>query len=423
MPEAEKNVLKNSINNAAEIDDDDEDGSKAEDGDYEDVRCFDEENDLVLTKKDGNRGSGNSPAKPAATNSRISDKKREATANAVPSEAFQGDSSEELATVTRIVAIPWPAAAGKRPPRDMKRLQPHEWYIVCKVMKWGDTPALFVRSSTTADTDFGFYKPPAQFYTYHFQVGDRLQLSQIGYSSSRNKVATSIRVKATQMLPLPEQKLKWIEPPISEVMPSTETKSKKKEKMSAASMPEYGSNPSMIGSSSSPKKKKLKEAHHQMPTLPMSNTAADFAALAQSMSHTSRNSLQHKKKEMPFLQSFGPGSLAHSQASALNVAGQLFFPNPGTPDINRTTSFGIFTSMADFFNNSSQNLLAPPSPNLLGSNSPLIGGQPSMHRIPSGGFSSFGSISSPSTNCPPFLGFPSSSNLNYGTSADQTGGN
>jgi hypothetical protein len=115
--------------------------------------------------------------------------------------------------VSCIVAIPWPVAAGKRPPRDMKRLDVSRWYVVCKVMKWGETPALFMRDFENPETDFGFYKPPVLFHTFPFQVGDQLQLHCVGYSVSRNKIATSIRLRMTIIAPLLEGKAEWTVPP------------------------------------------------------------------------------------------------------------------------------------------------------------------------------------------------------------------
>jgi hypothetical protein len=204
-------------NTSRDLDDDDENGSKAGDGDYEDVRCFDEENDLQIlsttaaavathhlqTTSATSASSSTASAQAAAAltsmaPTHIGGKKETRVNRPHPSPVldFGGMDPAELEVVERIVSIPWPAAAGKRPPRDMKRLDTKLWSVVCKVMKWGDTPALFMRHGTLAEAEveFGFYKPPVLFHTYPFQVGDRLQLTTTGYSASRNKIATAIKV-------------------------------------------------------------------------------------------------------------------------------------------------------------------------------------------------------------------------------------
>lgn len=299
-------------------DDDDEEGSKVEDGDYDDVRCFDEENDLQLHKLGGVNMTGSAAAAIAAAGSLPFNLQQSAipqmsmtgggggptstgllpSAGSLISASFlinaMGPTGAEIASaaaaasllpnaphptlppssknqlnqvrfcggftgvtrlpisepdvetdeylqhVVKVAMMPWPAAAGKRPPRDMKRLNPIHWYIICKVLKWGDTPALFMRGTLHPDTDFGFYKPPTRYYKFPFQVGDRLQVVEIGYSVSRNKIATDIRAKFTKMYPITEEKANWKAPMelelFSDIIREEKIPTSKKPKREAASV-------------------------------------------------------------------------------------------------------------------------------------------------------------------------------------------
>eukprot|EP00511_Aplanochytrium_stocchinoi_P007021 CAMPEP_0204834508 /NCGR_PEP_ID=MMETSP1346-20131115/20025_1 /ASSEMBLY_ACC=CAM_ASM_000771 /TAXON_ID=215587 /ORGANISM="Aplanochytrium stocchinoi, Strain GSBS06" /LENGTH=327 /DNA_ID=CAMNT_0051967867 /DNA_START=775 /DNA_END=1758 /DNA_ORIENTATION=+ len=96
-------------------------------------------------------------------------------------------------------------SVGKTPPRDMKRLSPDTWYIVTKVANWGDAPALFLVSEEEKSKDekskAEFFKPPKAYWTARFHVGDKVKLSKVGYSASRNLVAIEIEVEPTKNAP------------------------------------------------------------------------------------------------------------------------------------------------------------------------------------------------------------------------------
>jgi hypothetical protein len=427
-------------NNNDELDDDDEDGSKAEEGDYEDVRHFDEEQDLGPATKSKSSPNKSSPATQPANNT--ANKKGRQT---VITNNADLDSPQALQEVNRIVSIPWPAAAGKRPPRDMKRLDLASWYVVCKVMKWGDTPALFVRGAAKSEDDYGFYKPPAQYYSYHFQIGDRIQVSQLGYSSSRNRVATSIRVKPTHMFEVPMHKMNWVAPPIPDGTIPSESKAKKKEKANLTNNESVGAassssaehyHPHVIfgsGNNSHASSLKRRRIREEVSAPPHRSSLSDLAPAIQNLAQSPMGMGPHGQKRdkiqaFPMfsqqqLYSTGQNGLVGQTGVAGLSAHNIYAFQPATPDINRAGSFSNYLTMDMFA--SSANLLPPSSPNLLGANSPLMGGagQPSMHRIAStGGFGSFSMISSPSTNCPPFsFRFPSASNMSFG--ADPASGN
>jgi hypothetical protein len=421
--------------NQDELDDDDEDGSKAEDGDYEDVKDFDEEDDLGIKKTTPHTVAG-AVTKPTTASSYPMTMRGSGTKKGshAPSNLSGGDldTKEMLTLVERITTIPWPAAAGKRPPRDMKRLDGEEWYVVCKVMKWGDTPALFVRATRKAAEDFGFYKPPAQYYTYHFQVGDRLQLSRVGYSSSRNKVAVSISVKATHMFPVPETKQNWVAPPIPETatVPADHKVLRKKEK--ASRREQYDDDDDNDDEdepprqrATMPKKKRMKEV--MVPNGMIGRNPTDEQHLIHHQLTHSPYGIgpQHGKSKKELSQMMFP---QHTFPNPVNVQQNLsasgYFGFSGTPDLHmqRAGSFSLYMSMPDIFGG-----LPPSSPNLLGSSSPMMGNGPSMHRIAStGAFPSFSSISSP-TNCPPFTTsytFPTNPGvMNYSAPTDAASGN
>jgi hypothetical protein len=393
-----------------ELDDDDEDGSKGED---EEVVAFDEYRDLPPQQ---NMRAKTSPSKPSGYSPTRGGERKKGAGGGPPEDL---DTPDALNHVGQVTGIPWPAAAGKRPPRDMKRLVPGEWYIVCKVMKWGDTPALFVRASRDFTNDNGFYKPPAQYYTYQFQIGDRLQLSQVGYSSSRNKVATSIRVKPTHMSPVPESKMQWVPPPIQD-LPASEPKAKKKNVSNDGDSDDRGGN--------SQKRKKQKEEPPAISAIRVnfgehSPMIQPFSPLGMPNHHQ-----QHGKKDKqlmyPIFQhqtSFGPGS--GGLGTTLMSGGNLF-AFPSTPDLGlpRGQSFSFVNDLLGTA--SSANLMAPQSP-IMGPNSPLMGHQPGMHRIPSIGGSIGGplgsfSINSPSTQLTLNYAFPS--HANFGATTDHTNG-
>eukprot|EP00924_Labyrinthula_sp_SR-Ha-C_P002369 maker-scaffold_16-snap-gene-2.49-mRNA-1 protein AED:0.00 eAED:0.00 QI:331/1/1/1/1/1/2/208/500 len=148
-------------------------------------------------------------------------------------------------------------SVGKRPPKDMKRLDPTYWYEVLRVAKWGDTPALLLTrgdqvdkkllhpvfstyyttagaseqvnvqktvteskqgqiTETSPQTEHkqrtkdspeeqsskkqgepAFYKPPKDFLLFDFRAGDKVRLTRVGYSRSRNLVAQAVAIEPT----------------------------------------------------------------------------------------------------------------------------------------------------------------------------------------------------------------------------------
>jgi hypothetical protein len=137
-----------------------------------------------------------------------------------------------LEQLSRLTQIPWVVTAGKRPPRDMKRLDPSIWYVVCKTTRWGDTMALFLRSSVN-EHDAGFFKPPVRYSTFEFETGDCVRVSRIGYSPSRNKIATEIVIRPSIFKEASPEKLKWV-PPDNVAPPQPAAKRKKKSKADGA---------------------------------------------------------------------------------------------------------------------------------------------------------------------------------------------
>lgn len=113
----------------------------------------------------------------------------------IVSHSFPGDRDDIAFKLSSVLSMPWPEESGKKPPRDMKRLRVNEWYIVCKISKWGEAQALCLRGLTDPKCDYGFYKPPTSYSEYNFNVGDCIQIAQVGYSPLRNKVALDIRVR------------------------------------------------------------------------------------------------------------------------------------------------------------------------------------------------------------------------------------
>jgi len=103
--------------------------------------------------------------------------------------------------VARIISMPWMAESLGKRPRDMKRLDGNSWYVVCKVIQYGNAITVLLRSFSNPTTDFGFFKPPADFENHPFQQGDFVQLSQVGYSSARNRIATQIRIRPRNIDP------------------------------------------------------------------------------------------------------------------------------------------------------------------------------------------------------------------------------
>ncbi|KAH9251819.1 hypothetical protein BASA81_010262 [Batrachochytrium salamandrivorans] len=453
-----------------EEEEEDDNGSKVGEGDYEDVRCFDEESDLQI----------------AATKhqlQKLPDLVPLLTPVAPPPASavldLGGQDPEEISLVSRIVAIPWPAAAGKRPPRDMKRLNIQLWYVVCKVMKWGDTPALFMRvcSLAEAEVDFGFYKPPVMFHTYPFQVGDRLQLHLVGYSMSRNKIATSIRLRTTHMFPLTEGKLQWVVPPASKVETTSEVNhqvvpKKQKSNSAAASVSAATANgPGSAHSSprappihpllplrSHPYQEDVTNPHHKRKKLALSlppiqtsilsasatsnnnNSALNFfpsftiaAGSSSNINSQQQQQIPHKNSLRFFPTNGGAGSYggnasstsssqqpppstASSSAAASYTITSSGFHMPGTPDMHRAPSFSF---MNDFMHVPS---LPPPSPNLMTASSTAAGG--ALPRLQSHASSSSSAntstsnlFNSPSANCPPAFissfGFGSSANMTF----------
>lgn len=85
----------------------------------------------------------------------------------------------------------------QRPPRDMKRFDMADWYVVCKVLKWGQNTALLVRKLSSPTKDFGMYKPPIAYANHEFKAGDRIKLAGVGYSESRNRIATKILIESS----------------------------------------------------------------------------------------------------------------------------------------------------------------------------------------------------------------------------------
>lgn len=150
-----------------------------------------------------------------------------APASSPPSNGYLDETPDFASTldeIARLTKLDWPAEAGKRPPRDMKRLDPAVWYVVCRVSKWGEIPALLLRALNHHD-DGGFFKPPFRFFSYDFHVGDRLRVSGVGYSASRNKIAIDISIKLTPLTPVPESKRTWL-PPYFAIEPPLSTKKK-----------------------------------------------------------------------------------------------------------------------------------------------------------------------------------------------------
>ncbi|ODS22345.1 hypothetical protein AB835_14715 [Candidatus Endobugula sertula] len=82
---------------------------------------------------------------------------------------------------------------GKCPPRDMKRLRKGVAYGVTRVAKWGQTLALFLRSSDNSDE--GFFRPPKTYKSVKFNIGDRITLVSVGYSSTRNRTAQEVKIE------------------------------------------------------------------------------------------------------------------------------------------------------------------------------------------------------------------------------------
>ncbi len=99
----------------------------------------------------------------------------------------------EYPTIQFTSNLAWDETVGKRPPRDMKRLKQSVWYVVCRTAMWGETPSLYLRAWKNTD-DNGFFKPPWNYFSYPFQIGDQIQLLTTGYSDSRNKVARDIAI-------------------------------------------------------------------------------------------------------------------------------------------------------------------------------------------------------------------------------------
>ncbi len=95
--------------------------------------------------------------------------------------------------VEKAMLVKWDESVGKRPPRDMKRLNKGTWYVVCRISMWGSTPSLYLRSWKDY-SDFGFFKPPTPYFSHPFQVGDQIALVATGYSDSRNKIAQEIAI-------------------------------------------------------------------------------------------------------------------------------------------------------------------------------------------------------------------------------------
>lgn len=117
-------------------------------------------------------------------------------------------------TLQMTINIAWDETVGKRPPRDMKRLKQFSWYVVCRTAMWGETPSLYLRSWKDHD-DNGFFKPPWNFFTFPFSVGDQIQVLSTGYSDSRNKVARDIAVFTNQKLFFTKPRNDVIPPPIA----------------------------------------------------------------------------------------------------------------------------------------------------------------------------------------------------------------
>src|SRR5690606_2874463 len=70
------------------------------------------------------------------------------------------------------------------------------WYKVCRVAKWGDTPAVFLADEGKPQEKPCFYKLPKYFTDRVYYVGDYIRLKQVGYSASRNLIAQSIEIRS-----------------------------------------------------------------------------------------------------------------------------------------------------------------------------------------------------------------------------------
>jgi len=86
-------------------------------------------------------------------------------------------------------------SVGKKPPKDMRALKSDTVYILTRLTRWGMRPAMFLQSETDPN-DVAFYKPPAQYRTWPFKVGDRVTLLSVGYSSTRNLIAKTIQIES-----------------------------------------------------------------------------------------------------------------------------------------------------------------------------------------------------------------------------------
>ena len=180
----------------------DEEGSKVGEGDYEDVRNFDEDADLKVSGK-----AAAPPPPPVQSSSAVRASSQTMPANQQASPIVT-EHVVPLERLSQITQIPWVVSAGKRPPRDMKRLDQNVWYVVCKATRWGESTALFLRS-TVNDADAGFFKPPMRYANYEFDVGDCVRVSRVGYSASRNKIATDIAIRPSLFKEISPEKLAW----------------------------------------------------------------------------------------------------------------------------------------------------------------------------------------------------------------------
>lgn len=110
------------------------------------------------------------------------------------------DDRELAEKVEAAVSMPWTVALGKKPPCDMKRLTLNAYYVIVKVTRWGEATALCLRSVDQPRSDFGFFKPPAHYAEYPFRVGDCVQVTRLGYSPLRNRIASEIRITQTSYM-------------------------------------------------------------------------------------------------------------------------------------------------------------------------------------------------------------------------------